>query len=241
MRIAVNTENYEILNSIIRGAKEHGSTVVIAKLEKGLFDHIDSEAIDAFVLRSDTSYAQKAVDFIKRYYPYIPVIVMGHEKHWITGSDITIPFEKGSDTDYFAKAVLHNIYAYTKNFETLQKLTAKMDEPIDFGNCTYDPTKRILFCKGVQVFWQNGEKKTGKLSPKQAGVFELLAANFGKVVNKNSIMEKVWHTENFFIGRSLDVFVTHLRKILKNGGIPMGITNAPNQGLMLDYLPKNKK
>ena len=241
MRIAVNTENYEILNSIIRGAKEHGSTVVIAKLEKAVFDHIDSEVVDAFVLRADTTYAQKAIDFIKRDYPYIPVIVIGNEKHWVTGSDITLPFVKGNDTDFFAKAVLHNIYAYTKNFETLQKLTAKMDEPIDFGNCTYDPTKRILFKKGVQVFWENNEKKHGKLSPKQAGVFELLAANFGKVVNKNSIMEKVWHTENFFIGRSLDVFVTHLRKILKGGGISMTITNVSNQGLMLDYLPKNKK
>ena len=37
MKIVVNTDNYEILNSIIRAAKEHGNEIVIAKLENKLF------------------------------------------------------------------------------------------------------------------------------------------------------------------------------------------------------------
>jgi DNA-binding response OmpR family regulator len=239
MRIVVNTENYEILNSLIRGAKEHGNTVVIAKLEKAVFDHIESEHVDAFVLRSDSVYAQKAVDFIKRDYPYIPVLIIGNEKYSVTSSDIMVPYIKGMDTDFYAKTVLHNIYAYTKNFETLQRLTAKMGDLIEFGNCTLDPVKRILFYKGTQVFWEGNKK--GKLSPKQAGVFELLAANFGDVVRKDVIMERVWHTnDNYFVGRSLDVFVTHLRKILKTSNMNMTITNVSNIGLMLDHLPKSK-
>ena len=206
MRIAVNTENYEILNSLIRGAKEHGNTVVIAKLEKAVFDHIESEEIDAFVLRSDSTYAQKAVDFIKRSYPYIPVVIIGNERYSVTSSDITVPYIKEMDTDFYAKSVLHNIYAYAKNFETLQRLTAKMGDIIEFGNCSYDPIKRLLFIKGTKVH---------KLSPKQSGVFELLTSNFGQVVRKDVIMERVWHTnDNYFVGRSLDVFVTHLRKRL---------------------------
>ena len=93
------------------------------------------------------------------------------------------------------------------------------------------PTKRLLFCDG---------KKIQKLSPKQAGIFELLSANFGQVVKKDIILEKVWHQSNYFVGRSLDVFVTHLRKILEIGGIKMSITNVSNIGLMLDYTPKEK-
>lgn len=233
MKIAVNTENYEILNSIIRAAKEHGGTVVIAKLEKQLFNHIESEEIDAFVLTSDTAYAQKVVDYIKRDTPYIPVILIGKNgKYNVSSSDVIIPFEKGNDTDFYAKSVLHNIYSYSKNFETLQRLTAKMGNIIEFGNCTYDPNRRLLFSKGKEI---------QKLSPKQASVFELLAANFGQVVRKDMILEKGWHTNNYFVGRSLDVFVTHLRKILKNGGIKMAITNVSNIGLMLDYLPNVKK
>jgi DNA-binding winged helix-turn-helix (wHTH) protein len=238
MRIAVNTENYEILNSIIRTAKNHGNTVIITKLEKQLFNYIESmnvdlKEIDAFVLTNNTSYVQKAIDFIKRYNPYTPIIIIGKSgKYNITSSDVIVPFEKGIDTDFYAKSILHNIYSYAKNFETLRKLSTKMKDIIEFGNCTYDPTKRLLFYKNVEVH---------KLSPKQSGVFELLAVNFGQVVQKNLILEKVWHQSNYFVGRSLDVFVTHLRKILKNENIKMTITNVSNIGLMLDYLVKNKK
>jgi len=233
MKIAVNTENYEILNSLIRTAKAHGNTVVIAKLEKSVFNHIESEEINAFILNASTNYAQKAVDFIKYHYPYIPVLIIGKgKKYSIKSADIIIPFEKGNDTDFFAQSALHNIYLYEKNFETLQKLTAKLGENIEFGECVYDPTRRVLFFKG---------EKVQKLSPKQAGIFELLAANFGQVIKKELILEKVWHQSNYFVGRSLDVFVTHLRKILKEGGIHMTITNVSNVGLMLDHLPKIKK
>jgi len=230
MKIAVSTENYEILNSIIRTSKEHGDSVVIAKLEKTLFDHIDSEEIDAFIISSNRSYIQKAVDFIKNVNPYIPVIIIAHDgKYSVNYADSVVPYEKGNNTDLFAKVIFHNISAYRKNFETLQRLTAKMGEVIEFGiDCSYDPTKRLLFYKGVKV---------QKLSPKQAGIFELLAANFGTVVKKDIILEKVWRQSNYFVGRSLDVFVTHLRKILSNGGIKMSITNVSNIGLMLDYKP----
>lgn len=232
MRIAVNTNDYEILNSIIRAAKEHGNTVAITKFEKSLFDNIESAEIDAYVLSSDSSYAQKAVDYIKKEYPYTPIVLIGNTKTYsVTSSDMVIPYEENNDTDFFAKAVLHNIYVFNKNFEILQKLTAKMGDEIEFGNCKYDPIKRLIFKDGVQVH---------KLSPKQAGVFEILALNFGKVVKKDMILEKVWRQSNYFVGRSLDVFVTHLRKILQNGGIEMEITNVSNIGLMLGY-SSNKK
>jgi len=137
------------------------------------------------------------------------------------------------DTEFYAKVVLNNIYAYTKNFETLRRLTAKMEDEISFGGCVYDPIKRIIYHDGEMV----GERE---LSPKQAAIFELLAANFGQVVKKDVILEKVWHDSNYFVGRSLDVFTTHLRKILRSGNVKMTITNVKNIGLLLDYEPNKK-
>jgi len=239
MKIVVNTDNYEILNSIIRVAKEHGNEVVIAKLEKKLFELIEHPEYDAFVIGSNKAYSQKAVDFIKRGSQYTPVVVLGLESTYnITASDIMVPYTTDSDTDFFAKSILHNIYAYTKNFDTLQRLTAKMEDIIEFGDCTFDPQKRILFYKSEPV--ETGGKKKGQLSPKQAGIFELLAANFGQVVNKDILMEKVWQNSNYFVGRSLDVFVTHLRNILKQNEINMAISNVSNIGLMLDWIPGKK-
>jgi len=235
MKIVVNTDNYEILNSIIRAAKEHENEIVIAKLENKLFELIEYPDYKAYVLSSNKSFAQKAVDFIKRESQYIPVVVMGFgEKYTITGSDIMIPFYAECNTDFFAQSILHNIYAYNKNFDTLQRLTAKMEEVIHFGECSFDPQKRLLYYK-EELVWV-GEKQSGKLSPKQAGILELLAANFGQIVKKDIIMEKVWHNSNYFVGRSLDVFVTHIRNILAQNKIKMAITNVSNIGLMLDYI-----
>jgi DNA-binding winged helix-turn-helix (wHTH) protein len=232
MKIAVNTGNYEILNSIIRVAKEQDNIIAIAKFEKSLFDHIDNEDVEAFVISSGTDYSQKAVDFIKKYYQYIPVVIIGKSDEFnIKNADFVVPFNQEINTDVYAKSILNSIYAYIKNFETLKRLTANIGEEIEFGKCKYDPTKRILFYDGEEV---------QKLSPKQAGIFEILAANFGNVVKKDIILEKVWHDSNYFVGRSLDVFVTHLRKILKQGGTGMSITNVSNIGLMLDYESKKK-
>lgn len=226
MKIVVNTGNYEILNSLIRQAKDHGTDIVIAKMEEKLFEHIGGGEIDAFIIASNTEYSQKAVDFIKKGSPYTPVTVMAmNPKCNILSSDNIVPFIKDSDTDFFAKSLLHNIYAFTKNFETLQRLTAKLSDDIEFKNGRFDPTRRLFFYNSKEI---------SKLSPKQAGIFEILAANYGNVVRKEIILEKVWHENNYFVGRSLDVYVTHLRKILKANNLPMAITNVTNVGLMLN-------
>ena len=237
MKIAVNTDNHEVLNSMIRTAKEHGNTIIITKLEKALFDRINTveedEVVDAYVITSGSSYAQKAVDFIKKEFPYAPVVIIGKDgKYNINSADIIVPFEADNNTDFLAKSILHNIYAYSKNFEILQRLTAKMGDKINFGKGTFDPIKKILFYDGKEI---------QKLSPKMAGVFELLSSNFGKIVKKDVIMEKVWHQSNYFVDRSLDVFVSHIRKIFENHGVPLTITNVSNIGLMLDYSPNAKK
>lgn len=232
MKIAVNTGNYEILNSLIRTAKEQENTVAIAKYEKSLFEHIDNEDVDAYVISSGTEYSQKAVDFIKKYYQYIPVVVIGKSDEYnIKNADMVFPFNQEINTDVYAKSILNAIYAYNKNFETLKRLTAKLGDEIEFGNCKYDPIRRVLF---------HNDEEIKKLSPKQAGVFEILAANFGKVVKKDIILEKVWHDSNYFVGRSLDVFTSHLRKILEKEETGMAITNISNVGLMLEYESKKK-
>jgi len=239
MKIVVNTDNYEILNSIIRAAKKHADEIIIAKLEKKLFELVEYPEYNAFVIANNKSYSQKAVDFIKKHSQYTPIIVMGFgEEYDITSADIMLPFNDYINTDFFAQAILHNIYAYSKNFETLQRLTAKLEDVIEFGDCKYDPQKRVLFHHGVPCIIN--KKDNGKLSPKQGSILELLAANFGKTVRKDIILEKGWGDSNYFVGRSLDVFVSHLRNIIKENQINLTLTNVTNVGLLLDYTPQKK-
>ncbi len=57
----------------------------------------------------------------------------------------------------------------------------------------------------------DGKKKT--LTPRETGILELLCENKGEVVRREVILSRFWDTEDdYFASRSLDVFVTKLRK-----------------------------
>ena len=96
---------------------------------------------------------------------------------------------------------------------------------IEFGQCKYDPTRRTLSYK---------DKEIKKLSAKEGGILEVLSSNFGEVVKKEIILEKVWHKSDYFSGRSMDVYVTHLRRLLRDNEIDMNIQNISGVGLILE-------
>jgi DNA-binding response OmpR family regulator len=107
----------------------------------------------------------------------------------------------------------------------MQRLTAKMNDKIEFGQCIYDPTRRMLSHNGVDI---------KKLSAKEGGILEILAINFGQVVKKEVILEKVWRKTDYFAGRSMDVYITYLRNTLKENEINLTITNISGVGLILE-------
>lgn len=52
------------------------------------------------------------------------------------------------------------------------------------------------------------------LTPRETGILELLFSKPGEVVRREVILDKFWNTEgDYFASRSLDVFVTKLRKL----------------------------
>ncbi len=58
----------------------------------------------------------------------------------------------------------------------------------------------------------NEEKR--KLSPKEAQLLRLFALNANDVLPRSEALTKIWHEDNYFTARSMDVFVTKLRKYL---------------------------
>ena len=47
-------------------------------------------------------------------------------------------------------------------------------------------------------------------------------------------MEKVWQKSDYFSGRSMDVYVTHLRRLFEKNGIKLEIKNISGIGLTLE-------
>lgn len=75
--------------------------------------------------------------------------------------------------------------------------------------------------------------ETKKLTKKEAEILKILCENKDKVVERNLVLNLVWGDDSYFNGRSLDVFITKLRKYLKNDEA-VKITNIHGVGFKLE-------
>ena len=55
-----------------------------------------------------------------------------------------------------------------------------------------------------------------KLTAKEAKILRLLCINVNAVVERDVLLNSVWGKDDYFTGRSMDVFITKLRKYLKD-------------------------
>ena len=55
-----------------------------------------------------------------------------------------------------------------------------------------------------------------KLSPKEAQLLELLAVNSNALISRVMALKKIWGSDDYFTARSMDVYITKLRKYLSD-------------------------
>lgn len=58
-------------------------------------------------------------------------------------------------------------------------------------------------------------EETIQLTEKESELLLLLSKNNHKIINRKEILENIWGENDYFLGRSLDVFMTRLRKYLQ--------------------------
>jgi len=58
--------------------------------------------------------------------------------------------------------------------------------------------------------------ETKVLTQKEADILQMFIENLGNIVKREDILTKIWGEDDYFLGRSLDVFISKLRKYLKN-------------------------
>lgn len=71
-----------------------------------------------------------------------------------------------------------------------------------------------------------------KLSPKEAELLKLLALNVNKVLTRSEALNRIWKDDNYFTSRSMDVYVTKLRKFLSQDA-SIEIMNIHGNGFRL--------
>jgi len=81
------------------------------------------------------------------------------------------------------------------------------DETFSLGQFTFD-------CRNLTLLHPQGPKV---LTQKEADVLRLLCRNKDRVLKREEILKTVWGDDDYFLGRSLDVFISKLRKYMKEG------------------------
>ncbi|MTB50692.1 response regulator transcription factor [Lewinella sp. W8] len=97
----------------------------------------------------------------------------------------------------------------------------------EFGQFHFNFPLRILTHTN-----DRGEKSKEKLSPKEAQLLRLFAINKNDILSRSEALTKIWGEDNYFTARSMDVFVTKLRKYIKPDP-NMEIVNIHGNGFQL--------
>ncbi|MEM1326847.1 MAG: response regulator transcription factor [Bacteroidota bacterium] len=127
--------------------------------------------------------------------------------------DVIKGFKLGAD-DYISKPfnsaeLLMRIQAILKRSQAKADPREEIKE-FNIGRFHFNFPLRILTFAGG-----TSEENKDKLSPKEAQLLRMFAINKNDILPRSEALTKIWGEDNYFTARSMDVFVTKLRKYLK--------------------------
>jgi len=120
--------------------------------------------------------------------------------------DILRGYKTGAD-DYITKPFDSEVLLY-KLKAVLKRNTnnENKNEVFKIGKYQFNyPLRRIILDDKIQ-----------KLSPKEAELLKMLCTKQNEILSRSSALLSIWDEENYFTTRSMDVYITKLRKYLKD-------------------------
>ena len=170
------------------------------KFEKGKFNlcilDVMMPVMDGFALAENI----KAKD------SNVPIIFLTAKSMKV---DMIRGFKIGAD-DYITKPfdseiLLFKIKALLNRSENIVKA---VNEQVEFVIGGFKFNSRLLTIEGFG--------KEEKLSPKEAALLALLCVYLNDILPREIALRKIWNDDNYFTARSMDVFITKIRKYLKD-------------------------
>jgi two-component system, OmpR family, response regulator len=136
--------------------------------------------------------------------PVMPIIFLTAKNQ---KEDIIDGFKSGAD-DYITKPfsmeeLLYRIEAILRRASTSP--ASRKDEVYLIGVYSFDPLKQMLVYNDQPL----------KLTTKESELLELLCRHKNEILERNFALKTIWIDDNYFNARSMDVYITRLRKYLR--------------------------
>jgi DNA-binding response OmpR family regulator len=144
---------------------------------------------------------------IRKLDPNIPIIFLSAKA---LTEDVVMGFKNGGN-DYLKKPfsideLLVRMESLLNRFGPANTDENEVNKKYQFRNCELDSV-------GQKLKTSVGEYS---LSYKETVLLELLLKNRNNILEREDALIKIWGEDSFYNGRSMDVFMAHLRKLLKS-------------------------
>ena len=165
-------------------------------------EHFDLCILDIMMPGKDGFTVAKEIRLINSDIPIMFLTAKSHKEDVLEG------FAIGAD-DYIIKPfsmeeLLSRIEAILRR--TKHGLDGDSRDVFQLGNYVFETEKQLL-THGTKV---------QKLTTKESELLKLLCTNKNKVLERNFALRTIWIDDNYFNARSMDVYITKLRKYLKD-------------------------
>lgn len=128
----------------------------------------------------------------------------------------------------------------TKPF-SMEELTLRVDAVMRRVHSAHEPDEnKVEYRVGSYVYDDRTRMLTHgdterKLTTKEAELFKMLAHHKNKLLEREIALKSIWGNDSYFTGRSMDVYITKLRKYLAEDP-RIQITNIHGKGFKLQVI-----
>jgi DNA-binding response OmpR family regulator len=191
-------DNLEQANFTVEVAED--GEVALELFNKSSFDII---LLDVMLPKIDGFQVAKTIRLKNEHIPIIFLTARSMTEDRIIG--LTLGGDDYIPKPFSMEELLLKIKIFLKRSTSQPLIGDSGSKSIAIGNFDFYPDDLTLSI--------NGSSRT--LTLKESELIRYFAVNANKVLSRNEILENIWGTDDYFLGRSLDVFISRLRKYFK--------------------------